>query len=168
MNSRQYLYMRFNQLTRIRIALLSLALLFSTESLAMFNYSLFSEVRGVVVSQGKPVAGAVIERSYDWSWKEQQGKDQVVTDDKGEFYLSPIVGTAFLGWLPHQPMVQQTISIKHGGRSYDAWLYTKSNYRPNGELSGKPIQLYCSLEAPAQKKESGVPNRWVNGICELR
>jgi len=160
--------MRFSQLTRIRIALLSLALLFSTESLAMFNYSIFSQVRGVVVSQGKPVAGAIIERSFDWTWKNKKGEDQTSTNDKGEFHLPEIVGTAFLGWLPHQAMIQQTILIKHGGRSYDAWLYTKSNYRTNGELNGKPIQLYCSLEAPAQRKESGVANRWVNGICELR
>ena len=134
----------------------------------MFNYNLFSAVRGVVVSNGQPVPGATIERTYEWGWKSSSGKDQAATNAKGEFQLPEVVESAFFGWLPHQAMVRQTIQIKHAGKVYDAWLYTKSNYKANGELNGRPIVLHCSLEAPAQRKESGVPNRWVNGICELR
>jgi len=160
--------MRFNQLTRIRIALLWLALLFSTESLAMFNYSLFSEVRGVVVSQGKPVVGATIERTYRWTWKNKNGSESVVTNEKGEFYFSEITGFAFLGWLPHEPMIEQTIRIKHQGKSFDAWMYDKRDYDRNGELNGRPINLFCSLEAPVSKIETGVQGNRAAGICELR
>ena len=134
----------------------------------MFNYHIFSEVRGVVTSNGQPVSGATIERSYDWTWKGDSDRDQTTTNDKGEFRLPAITRTAFLGWLPHQVMIRQTIQIKHANKTHDAWLYTKSNYREHGELNGRPINLYCSLEAPVARKESGIANRWVNGICEIR
>jgi len=147
---------------------LPLALLLSTDSLAMPNYHIFSEVRGIVVSEGEPVAGARIERTYSWTWKNRKGSDSAVTNAKGEFHLPEITGFALLGWLPHEPVIVQAIRITNRGTTYDAWLYAKRDYDKNGELNGKPMVLYCSLQTPVRRFETGVIGNTAAGICELR
>jgi hypothetical protein len=59
-------------------ALLScvLFLTIADEANAMGKMCLFSAVKGVVLDHGKPVEGAVIERSYEWAWKGQSGERQ--------------------------------------------------------------------------------------------
>lgn len=131
------------------------------EANAMGKMCLFSAVKGVVLDHGKPVEGAKIERSYKWMWKDQTGGDSAVTDVQGAFSLPAIWGSSFMGsLLPHEPLVRQTILIKVGDTSYDAWLFNKGEYAENGELKGRPISLVCRLEAePARHGE-------VFGICE--
>lgn len=123
---------------------------------------IFSAVSGKVMHAGQPVAGAVVEREFRWAWKEENGKDVVTTDAAGEFRLPAIERNSLLGAvLPHEPMVRQTILIKHAGKTHKAWLFDKSNYDDNGELKGKPIRLTCRLESqPVRRGE-------VFGICEL-
>ena len=141
------------------------ALLLTTanEAKAMGKMCLFSAVRGVVLDHGKPVAGARIERSYKWRWKNQTGSDEVVTDAHGAFVLQAIWGSSLSGsLLPHEPFVEQTILIQYGGATYNAWMLDKRDYDENGELDGRPISLLCKLEA--EPVRHGV----VFGICELQ
>jgi len=87
--------------------------------LGMLKVCLFSPVKGIVVYKGQPVVGAVIERSYHWNWKDQKGGDQTVTDQNGEFSLPAIY--AYLGhmkFVPHQPVIEQSILIQHEGATY--------------------------------------------------
>ena len=131
--------------------------------MSMGKFCLFSAVEGVVLERGQPVPGAQIERSYSWTWKKQQGTDQASTDAQGRFQFPAIQGSSFFrGFLPHEPMVEQTILIHHGGKTYKAWMFDKRNYEQNGELAGKPIVLSCSLET--EPRHSGK----VFGICELK
>ena len=117
----------------------------------------------VLDQRGQPVPGAQIERSYSWTWKKQQGTDQASTDAQGRFQFPAMQGSSFFGgFLPHEPMVEQTILIHHGGKTYKAWMFDKRNYEQNGELAGKPIVLSCSLET--EPRHSGK----VFGICELK
>jgi hypothetical protein len=129
---------------------------------AMASMVIFSAVTGRVLQAGQPVAGAAIEREFRWAWKEESSKDAVTTNAAGEFRLPVIERDSLLGTvLPHEPMVRQTILIKHAGRTHKAWLFDKGNYDDNGELKGKPIRLTCRLESqPARRGE-------VFGICEL-
>jgi hypothetical protein len=117
----------------------------------MFKVWLFSPVKGHVVLKGKPVAGAVIERSYDWAWKNQKGHDQTTTDQNGEFSLPAIYGTMILGSVfPHEPSINQEILVEFEGKSYGAWYAFKREYTEYGELggslNGQPIDLLCDLE----------------------
>ena len=129
----------------------------------MASMCLFSQVRGVVRSQGQPVAQALVVREYRWAWKDETGSDQVTTNERGEFSLPPIVRSSFLGGLlPHEPSVKQRITIRYQGRDYEAWTLYKRNYDDQGELKGRPIVLSCTLEAPVH--ESGD----VRGICDLQ
>lgn len=131
-----------------------LMLLFTTgESYAMAKIYLFSEVKGVVVKQGIPVADAVVEQEYRWSWKDEVGTVQVKTDAEGVFRFPVVVRSSVFGsLLPHEPMIRQAILIKHEGNVYKIWMFDKGNYQENGELKGKLISLYCDLEEPSSHK----------------
>lgn len=143
------------------LLLAGLALTLATQGTAMAKMVMFSAVSGQVLQDGKPVAGAVVEREFRWSWKSETGTDSTQTDASGAFRLPAIERSSLMGsLLPHEPMVRQTILIKHGGKSYKAWMFDKGNYKPDGEL-GRPIVMTCRLEK--QPTHHGD----VFGICEL-
>lgn len=133
-----------------------------TEGQAMGKMVLFSAVRGTVLQDGKPVAGAAIEREFDWAWKSEKGRDATTTDAAGAFALPAIVRNSFMGsLLPHEPLVKQTITITHAGQSHKAWVLFKRDYDDNGELDGRPIVMTCKLGSEPQRRGE------VFGICEL-
>jgi hypothetical protein len=108
---------------------------------------LFSEVEGVVVHRGQPVAGATVERSYHWGWKDQTFSSTVATDASGRFSFPEDSRSSMGGsLLPHEPLITQKILIRHDGRQYEAWIFTKRNYDQNGELKGRKIRLTCDLD----------------------
>lgn len=143
------------------VALCALSLMIAGKANAMGKMCLFSAVRGVVLDHGQPVEGATIERTYKWAWKDQSGGDRTVTDATGGFALPTIWGHSLLGSiLPHEPVVDETILIHHGGQTYKAWMYTRGNYVENSELDGRPIVLTCRLEADVTHHGP------IYGICE--
>ncbi len=114
---------------------------------------LFSRIEGKVVSNGQPVVGAVVERSFTWAWNGHKGQDQTITDIKGDFSFGAIKDKDFFAsFLPHEINIAQLIVIKYSGNAYKAWVYDKSNYLENGELGGRAIKLSCHLESTAQKR----------------
>ena len=122
---------------------------------------LFSAVKGVVLEHGRPVEGAVIERSYEWAWKQQKGGDSTTTDAQGAFALPVIWGRSLsASLLPHEPNVRQTILIRYAGKSYDAWFVNKGGYEENDELGGRPISVVCRLDSEPTRRGA------VFGICE--
>lgn len=148
---------------RVALVLCALLLLTSCKVNAMGKMCLFSAVHGVVLEHGQPVAGATIERSYNWAWKNRSGNDQATTDARGEFSLPAIWGSSVFGsLLPHEPMVEQTILIHVAGKTYKGWMLDKHNYAENGELGGRQIDIVCRLEAEPSHHGK------VYGICEPR
>ncbi len=141
----------------------------------MFKVCLFSPVKGKVVLKGQPVEGAVIERTCKWNWKNEKKSDQTVTDKNGEFALPGIYSwMGIVQLVPHEPVIDQQIVIKHGGATYNAWAHFKHEYGEFAELDiakalgegrgldGKPINLYCDLDAEMK------PRGGYGGIAELR
>lgn len=129
----------------------------------MAKMVIFSAVKGRVLDNGKPVAGAVVEREFRWAWKDETGTDKTTTGADGGFTMPAIERSSLLGsLLPHEPVIRQSLTIKHGGKSYEAWLYNKHNYDNNGELAGRALSLVCRLETPPQRRGDGV-----YGICEI-
>lgn len=144
------------------LAVLVGGLLLATQGTAMAKMVMFSAVSGQVLQDGKPVAGAVVEREFRWSWKSETGTDSTQTDAQGAFKLPVIERSSFMGSLmPHEPFVRQTILIKHGGKTHKAWMFDKGNYKLDGEI-GKPIVMTCHLEKEPTHHGD------VFGICELR
>lgn len=155
----------------IGIALaLALALAGMGEVWAMGRMCMFSAVQGVVTDHGKPVAGATLERTFKWAWKGETGVDRVQTDAEGRFHFASIWRSSFLGGLlPHEPSVEQEISISAGGKSYTAWQFIRTGYAENGELFGKPISLRCDLASEPRKQvlEHNFVRHGIYGICEI-
>lgn len=124
---------------------------------------LFSEVHGRVIQKGASIEGAVIEREYVWGWKNKTYRDQTVTNPQGDFSFPEMAEVSFwASLLPHEPIIKQTILIRHKEKTYKAWLFDKENYKSNSELNGRTISLLCDLDAQATHKGS------VYGICEIQ
>jgi hypothetical protein len=123
---------------------------------------LFSEVSGVISSQGNPVEGAEVERYYKWQGPDKSGKETVKTDSAGRFKFSAVYDNAVLASLfPHNPSIQQEIHIRFQGKEYEAYMLMKGNYEANGELDGKLLNLSCNLE-DEPSRDGGF-----YGICPL-
>lgn len=145
----------------------------------MLKLCLFSPVKGIVVKNGQPVVGAVIERTCKWNWKGYKNEgDQTITDEKGEFSLPGIYSwLSVVQLVPHEPVIHQQILIKHEGETYNAWAHCKHEYGEFAELDiaeavgalhglhGQPIRLYCELTVEPKNHGGG----WgYGGIAELQ
>lgn len=110
------------------------------------NKCLFSEVNGVVLSEGKPVDGAEVDQYYKWENSDKSSRKVVKTDSAGRFSFAAVLDNSlFTSLLPSNPVIQQKIYIRHDGQEYEAYLFMKKNYDNNGELDGKPLDLVCEL-----------------------
>ncbi|MFG6489651.1 DUF6795 domain-containing protein [Roseateles sp. BYS78W] len=114
---------------------------------AMAKMVLWSAMKGRVLLKGQPAAGAVLVRNYSWHWKNEKGSDRTVANAAGEFSFPAIEGRSLLGFLPHEPVIEQVMTIEYQGKSYDAWAYFKRDYNHNDETNGRPINITCRLEA---------------------
>jgi len=129
---------------------------------AMARMVLWSAMKGRVLMNGQPVAGAVLKRSYLWHFKDETGSDEARTDANGGFAFPVIERRSLLGaLLPHEPVIEQEILIEYQGKSYKAWNYAKRDYNENDENQGRPINVTCHLDAQ-RAKHGGVM-----GLCEF-
>ncbi len=104
---------------------------------------LFSEMKGHITFNGKPVAGATIER---WiKWKDEKGeKDTFTTGDDGSFYLPTIKVKAKLPKLA-QFVVTQEIHVFYQNKKYPVWAKSKREKHEYSELDGIPVNFHCDL-----------------------
>ena len=137
-------------------------LLGCSQGTAMAKMVIWSAMKGRVLMNGQPAAGAVLVRNFDWQWKDETGSDRAVADASGEFAFPSIERSSLLGSiLPHEPVIKQAMTIDYKGVSYKAWNYYKGSYKENSENNGQPINLTCRLEA--ERTAHG----GVTGICEF-
>lgn len=148
----------------LTVLIAAVALFLVLQGSVMAKMVLFSAVDGVVTLNGAPVAGAKVRREFNWGMKDENGGDSTVTDANGRFSLPVITRRSWLAFLPHEPVVQQTILIDVAGTSYKAWMYFKRNYDNNGELR-RPIRLACRLESDPDARPASYNT--VFGICDL-
>ncbi|MCZ2134128.1 MAG: carboxypeptidase-like regulatory domain-containing protein [Burkholderiales bacterium] len=143
---------------------------------AMGEVVIFSAVRGVVTSQGKPVAGAKLQREAKWAWGKETLTDATTTAPDGSFSFPALTRRMLLGsFLPHEPSVQQKITVEANGKSHLAWSLLKQNYETNGELMyfddqrglvplrdrSQPMRITCKLENTEHRSGK------VFGICDF-
>lgn len=138
----------------------------SLEGYAMGGLSkvMFSEVRGVVLQDGKPVVGARVVRSYRWHWNDASQQDEVTTGADGKFQFKLTSRLSLITSIfPHEPVIHQEIKIISANKEYLAWEFNKRNYDENGELNGKKVSIKCELA----NKEGYRVNNDIWGICDL-
>ncbi len=132
---------------------------------AMGGKVMFSEVRGVVLMNGAPVAGAKVSREYTWAWDNKKVREEAQSDAAGKFSFARASKSSFMsGLMPHEPVISQLITISFEGKDYIAWDFRKHNYDDKGELKGKPINLSCEL---TRKPSSSYIKDDIYGICSL-
>ncbi len=142
------------------------AVTFEGVSMSLFTKTeevvLFSEMKGHITLNGKPVKGAVIER---WiKWKDEDGeKDQFTTDDKGAFYLPAIKVNAKLPSFS-QLVITQELKVIYQNINYNIWALSKMNKNEYGELDGKPVDFRCELNA--EEKALRFENAYLLTNCE--
>lgn len=143
---------------------------------------LSSEVKGVLLEHGNPLAGVKVRQTINWSWSDTSYTTEVTTASDGSFSFPEVRKRLFLV-LPHQPSVRQDIyveepiyalvygkeftvdtkTVKENGVSRKMpirkkviilWHYIKGDYTNNSELaSRKPIDLICDITQEYQAIE---------------
>ena len=75
---------------------------------AMAKMVIWSAMKGRVLMNGQPAAGAVLKRNFFWHWKSENGSDETKANAAGEFSFPAIERSSFLGGLlPHEPVIEQ-------------------------------------------------------------
>lgn len=140
----------------------AVVLMVGLQGTAMAKMVMWSSMKGRVLMNGKPAEGAVLKRDFFWHWKSENGSDQTTTNAAGEFSFPAIERSSFMGGLlPHEPVVEQTMTIQYSGKTYKAWGLFKHSYDNNAENGGRPIDVTCRLEA--ERTMHGE----VMGLCEF-
>ena len=136
----------------------ALALLFGVAVLAgalmVFGKSLvlMSAMEGRLIdADGRPAAGIRLVRSWDWAWRNLQGRDEASTDENGAFRFPAVTGRSLTArLLPHEPSIRQRIIAHHASGTVEIWLARKGNYDDNGELRGRHLRVLCDLAGPPE------------------
>jgi hypothetical protein len=133
-----------------RLVLFTLmASLTSTAGVAvgMFNeLVLFSDVEGVVMKEGVPVAGAEIVQEITYQEPGKIPARTVQTGADGRFTLARVTTSAGLSRIiPGQPSILQRLMIRYNGVEYEGWRHNKNSYEINSELDGRSLRLVCEL-----------------------
>lgn len=135
----------------LKTALMFLATLFSIScsnkgaSMSVFDIGkacVFSQVKGQVTFEGKPVSGAKIVRIAKWQKEET---DETMTDSEGNFELPPMYHRSVVKLLPAEFVTSQRLMVIHDNKEYGIWFTTKRAPEENSELNGKPLAFKCEL-----------------------
>ena len=146
------------RLSVARWLLIALGLLIQGHAVAFTKtLYLFSEVEGIVLRDGEPVVGALVEQEYHWHWGNQRRSSTAVTDRNGRFHFPTITGSSFTAQLfPHEPVITQYLRIMFESQSYEGWFHSKHNYEEKGEFGESPLRLQCDLkDEPGPHPEIG-------------
>ena len=63
----------------------AVVLLGCLQGTAMAKMVIWSAMKGRVLMNGQPAAGATVKREFNWGWKDENGSDQTTTGAAGDF-----------------------------------------------------------------------------------
>jgi hypothetical protein len=115
---------------------------------------LFSSVSGRVVRGGAPVPNLQLKRKVEWAWGEKTVADTATTNENGDFTFPAIFEKSkSAGILPHEPCLQQTITVEQDSAEVMVWSYFHGSYIENSELEGRPLKLLVDLNEKPQRRD---------------
>jgi hypothetical protein len=123
---------------------------------------LFSEVKGVVTLEGKPVAGAELVRTAEIG--EKVHTDKTMTDENGRFSFPAMYTHSLNKIAPVEPHIPQMMRIRTGGNEFLVWDGSKRDYDLNGEID-RNLVLSCELTEKEKRYEIGASI--YHSICQL-
>lgn len=144
--------------------LLAMLSFLSLGAYAMGGKIMFSSVKGQIVQNGKPVAGAKVVRQYVWQWNGKKVIEETTSDGSGNFSFKQASQSSLLtSIVPHEPVITQLILIHFADKKYEAWSFSKRNYDDMGELR-RPIEIICDLDTKPDNYFKDA--EFVYGICK--
>ncbi len=164
---------------RFKIAII-VFVIFSAGAVMVFNnifkIYIFSEMQGVVLNQGKPVEGAVLNREAVFT-DAKTFQDSTITDAEGRFHFKPITQWS-LRPMMFDTNVNQKVTVTYANNEYLGWETTKRNEHAKGELfynpserDKKPIECLFEITESDEKKQivhaSASIDIVIWGLCEI-
>lgn len=134
--------------------------------------NLFSEMKGVITFNGKPVAGALVSRTAVPN-NDKEYTDSTTSDSEGRFYFNKMEAHLFLKLLPTQIIVYQKVIVEHENKQHVAWETSSANGKNKGELNemdiigtDEEVDIDLSCELTEQEKDkAGSYTTVISGIC---
>lgn len=105
----------------------------------------FSEVNGLILSNGEPVPHAKVIRKVEWASLET---DETTTDEQGRFHFPDAYQRSVSRLLPAEFVAAQSLEVEVGGEPVKIWSNTKRSTDKNAELGGAALNLTCELSHP--------------------
>lgn len=102
----------------------------------------FSKVSGVILREGKPVAGARVVRETDYQSKH---RDETVTDSEGYFEMPSLFERSVTSLLPQEFVVGQTLKVEVAGEEQKIFSGVKRKKEEMTESRGEPFNITCEL-----------------------
>lgn len=117
------------------------------DAMAFFTKNtMFSAVQGTVTLNGVKLENAEVTQTYEWAWDNELVFAKTRSDSEGRFIFDRLEKSPGLSrFLPHEPVIIQTIKIIYLGNEHIAWKYTKHDYEEGGELGTNIIEITCEL-----------------------
>ncbi|MDO6610177.1 hypothetical protein Q4601_00390 [Shewanella sp. 1_MG-2023] len=110
-----------------------------------FDVHMCSEVKGIVLLDGNPVVGAVINRNLEFAYKVEK-EDVTVTDSEGQFYLPAInIKSKIPGDMFSHETTSQFITVTYDGETYVLWNSSLRGITELVEYKNKLASLDCDL-----------------------
>jgi hypothetical protein len=166
--SEQMFPKRNSTLSRVAAWLAALVIgLFSlAQAMAFFKrFTLFSDLEGIVLLEGRSVEGVEVQQHYFWHWGDKKGTHVNRTDANGRYHFPVITGRSITAnLLSHEPVIEQEVSFVYQSKAFHGWFHSKHNYEDLGELDGQPLRLVCDLK----DEPVGRPEIRSHGICTVQ
>lgn len=106
----------------------------------------------LVTSDGTPVSGVRVTRTWEWIWSGKTGKDQSVTAEDGTFSFDQVNGSSLSArLLPHNPQVRQEVIAETAAGPVMLFGVSKRDYSLDSEIidrgvEGPGINLVCRAD----------------------
>lgn len=157
--------MTVSRVSRLPIAAAVIAgavLMTGFQAMALFGANVFfSEVSGIVVKDGQPVAGVEIVQNIYAQPETDFAPAVSVSAADGRFHFPEVTrpkGLLSLLPLPGDVTIIQELTVRWNGEDIPGWTNAKRDFERNGE-TGKPLNFRCDLDRAGDDSKSG--------ICEL-
>jgi len=106
----------------------------------------------LITSDGTPVSGARVTRTWEWAWAGKTGSDHSVTAEDGTFSFDQVNGSSMTARImPHNPDVRQEVIAETDSGPVLLYSVSKRNYDLDSEivdrgLEGPGINLVCRAD----------------------
>jgi len=137
--------------------------------MSLFDFAkicLFSEVNGVVVKDGSPIAGAEVIQTVSYGGGKKV-RNTTTTNSWGEFHFDTLFTHSISTLLPGESAYSQGLVIKHDGADIEGWTLVKRDDKENSELGGQKINLLCDVDGENLRQETP-GNRVLLGVCRWK